>query len=163
MEEKTSRTLSEEIRATSQSPKPMPRHVSRLQWMNVPKNVRLQLAQDLKLRPSTHTEVASTSSGGIAEISDGFTERDLLALTPDLLKDYTNSSEEDFDVLWTLAVRKADILITSVAVPLDEVKIEPYIEPRKEKEVLVRLNKIENVIPKILEQPKKPGRPKNNG
>lgn len=149
------KTLSEEMRANAKAADPMPRHISHLQWMMVPKSVRVQLADDLKLRPSTHTEVASTPSGGMREVSDGFTERDLLGLTPEVLQKYVNQpDEEDFDVLWTLAVRKADILLNSVAVPMAPIQIMPE-EPRIEKEVLVRLNKPENVIPKVVAQPKK--------
>lgn len=154
-EEKPTRTLSEEMRNHAVSPDPLPRHISHLQWMSVPKAIRIQLAGDLKLRPSTHTEIASTPSGGIREVSDGFTEKDLLNITPELLQDYTNSKEDELDALWTLALRKADILVTSVEVPLASLRIEPYVEPKPQKEVLVRLNKPENVIPKVVAQPKK--------
>lgn len=136
----------------------MPRHISRLQWMSVPKQTRVNLALALGLKPSKFTEVASTQHG-MKEISDGFTDDDLLGITTEKMQEYMLSPNENFDELWMMCIDKATPREwVEVDTPLQELPVE---EPKAVPERLVNLKRPEDVLPQVINtNPTKNGKAK---
>lgn len=74
-------------------------------WMELPHEIRLQLAKDFELVKSKGTEVIDRNV-----VSDGYTTADLAKITKAKMEEYVGSTAE-FPRLWEITVAKAKSIV----------------------------------------------------
>lgn len=109
------------------------------QWLELPHEVRMELAKSLQLKKSGGVQTEQRVLGGVVRgilISDGHTQEDLLAITPRKLEEYLGFAfSKSLLDLFPMAVEKAKCAIEGkeyvYTVPEKE---DPEISPPKEAE-----------------------------